>query len=160
MIVAHNELNTVRAGAGDKSIALRLGCYDLLHIGHLEGIRFAGEQADLLVVGVASDDRVRQFKGSDRPIQTEERRLAAVDEVPGVDYSFRMPTGRLALGQAWWGLHPDVFVEGNEHPGDRLQMALLAFMGIDYVMDEGPKIESTTSIIERFSFKPEYLGHD
>lgn len=151
MIVNYDQLSAIRAEAGDSSIALRLGCYDLLHSGHLEGVQFASEQSDVLVVGVASDQRTQRLKGPDRPIESETLRLAKVDALPNVDWSFIMPASRLALGMTIWKLHPDVFVEGGEHPRNRLLQSMLATTGIRHVIDTGQKVDSTTQIVMRMN---------
>ncbi|MDX2348262.1 MAG: adenylyltransferase/cytidyltransferase family protein, partial [Nitrospirota bacterium] len=44
------------------------GCFDLLHIGHTRYLEEAKRLGDRLVVGINSDDSVRQLaKGTDRP---------------------------------------------------------------------------------------------
>lgn len=63
------------------------GVFDLLHIGHLRFLEAARRLGSHLTVGVESDERVRRWKGSNRPIQTEDdridllRALRVVDEV-------------------------------------------------------------------------------
>ena len=63
------------------------GVFDLLHIGHLRFLEAARRLGDALLVGVEGDDRVRRWKGADRPIQSQEDRaalLAALRVVDGV----------------------------------------------------------------------------
>lgn len=66
------------------------GTFDILHKGHLDMLNYAKALGDKLVVAIDTDDRVRQLKGPNRPINTLEERklllsnLKAVDEV----YSF------------------------------------------------------------------------
>src|SRR5437762_393472 len=50
------------------------GCFDLLHVGHLRGLRAARALGDVLVVGVNSDASVRSLKGPGRPINPEHER--------------------------------------------------------------------------------------
>jgi len=80
----------VAEGAAANEIVVVTGVFDLLHIGHLrflEAARRLGGATGRLVIGVESDARVRRWKGSDRPIQTEDDRrellaaLRLVDEV-------------------------------------------------------------------------------
>ena len=42
------------------------GCFDILHEGHLRLLKHAATLGDRLVVGIDSDERVRQAKGEDR----------------------------------------------------------------------------------------------
>jgi D-beta-D-heptose 7-phosphate kinase / D-beta-D-heptose 1-phosphate adenosyltransferase len=50
------------------------GCFDLLHAGHLESLKFARAQGDRLIVGLNSDRSVRALKGPGRPIVGQEDR--------------------------------------------------------------------------------------
>ncbi|MFN3690690.1 MAG: adenylyltransferase/cytidyltransferase family protein, partial [Fimbriimonadales bacterium] len=53
--------------AAGKQVVLTNGCFDLLHVGHLRYLQEARRLGDLLVVGVNSDESVRQLKGDSRP---------------------------------------------------------------------------------------------
>ena len=63
------------------------GTFDLLHPGHVALLNHAKSLGDYVVVGIDTDDRVREKKGSTRPIYNQEDRglmliaLSAVDEV-------------------------------------------------------------------------------
>mgnify|MGYP003650282578 CR=1 FL=1 len=61
------------------------GCFDILHRGHIELFRFCQEQGDRLVVGVDTDMRVKQSKGSDRPHNTEEDRIFFLESIRYID---------------------------------------------------------------------------
>lgn len=63
------------------------GTFDVLHVGHLALLNFAKTLGDHLVVGIDSDERVKDLKGKHRPINNVYERkvmlqnLKAVDEV-------------------------------------------------------------------------------
>ena len=44
------------------------GCFDILHPGHIELLRYARSLGDTLTVAIDSDDRVAKLKGPQRPI--------------------------------------------------------------------------------------------
>jgi D-beta-D-heptose 7-phosphate kinase/D-beta-D-heptose 1-phosphate adenosyltransferase len=63
------------------------GTFDILHSGHLALLNHARSLGDHLVVAIDSDRRVKELKGTDRPVNTQTERqellsnLRAVDEV-------------------------------------------------------------------------------
>ena len=61
-----------------KKIVLTMGTWDLLHIGHARYMRRAKKHGDVLVVGVDSDEKVRDRKGPDRPVVPQEERLEMI----------------------------------------------------------------------------------
>jgi cytidyltransferase-like protein len=64
------------------------GVFDLLHIGHLRFLEAARRLGDALIVGVESDERVRRWKGPNRPIQTEDDRMDLLRALRVVDDVF------------------------------------------------------------------------
>jgi D-beta-D-heptose 7-phosphate kinase/D-beta-D-heptose 1-phosphate adenosyltransferase len=63
------------------------GCFDILHKGHVDYLRFARSKGDVLLVGVNDDDSVRRLKGPERPVNPIGDRLevlAALEMVDGV----------------------------------------------------------------------------
>ena len=87
------------------------GCFDVLHAGHVQYLREARAQADVLVVGLNSDASVRLLKGPSRPINSLDARAFVLGSLEAVDYVtvFNEPTP-LELIQA---LRPDVLVKGR-----------------------------------------------
>jgi len=47
------------------------GCFDLIHPGHLEMIKYCASLGDHLLIGIDSDERVQKVKGENRPINPE-----------------------------------------------------------------------------------------
>ena len=65
-------------------IGFTQGTFDTFHIGHLNLIRNAKNQCERLIVGVNTDDLVRQYKNK-TPIINEQERLQLVKELRSVD---------------------------------------------------------------------------
>ena len=128
------------------------GVYDLVHEGHVAGLEERRKLGDLLVVGITSDERVRERKGVLRPIRPEMGRIAVVDAFRFVDYTFimPMPAQRTPTMQVIEQLRPDVFVDHHENR-DRWEIdrKYIASLGTELVFDESPKLDSTTGIIDR-----------
>jgi rfaE bifunctional protein nucleotidyltransferase chain/domain len=94
------------------------GCFDLLHLGHLETLERARSLGDVLVVGVNSDRSVRSLKGAGRPIVPQRERaevLAALECVDAV-VIFDEPTPRETVA----ALLPDVLVKGGDWSSERI----------------------------------------
>ena len=76
------------ASAPNTGLVVATGVFDLLHIGHLRFLRAAHQLGDSLIVGVESDERVRRWKGPERPIQSEEDRCELLAALRIVDRVF------------------------------------------------------------------------
>ena len=50
------------------------GCFDILHRGHIELLRYCKSQGSKVIVGLNSDDSVKRLKGATRPINNQEDR--------------------------------------------------------------------------------------
>jgi rfaE bifunctional protein nucleotidyltransferase chain/domain len=82
------EGDQVMASAPNTGLVVATGVFDLLHIGHLRFLRAAHQLGDSLIVGVESDERVRRWKGPERPIQSEEDRCELLAALRIVDRVF------------------------------------------------------------------------
>lgn len=74
-----------------KTIVLVGGCFDLLHVGHVEFLKRAKEKGDALFVLLESDKKVKQVKGENRPIHTQEERAKVLSALEPVDYVILLP---------------------------------------------------------------------
>jgi len=61
------------------------GCFDILHPGHVEVLKFAKSLGDKLIVGINSDKAVKILKGEDRPINNELVRKTLLESLSFVD---------------------------------------------------------------------------
>ena len=134
--------------AGEK-IVFTNGCFDLLHIGHTRYLEEAKGLGDRLVVGLNSDDSVRQLaKGTNRPIIPADQRAEVLAALRCVDYVtvFDEPDP-LALIQV---LRPNILVKGGDWATDRI-------VGKAFVEAQGGSVRkvslipdiSTTVIIQK-----------
>ena len=131
------------------------GCFDVLHRGHVEFLRFCREQGDVVVVGLNSDASVRAIKGPRRPINSQDDRAIVLAALESVDYVtlFDEPDP-LALIQK---VRPDVLVKGRdwEHKG---------VIGSDVVTAYGGRVvlaplvagKSSTATIKRMQAMPAF----
>ncbi|MFC1781901.1 D-glycero-beta-D-manno-heptose 1-phosphate adenylyltransferase [Planctomycetota bacterium] len=62
------------------------GCFDVIHSGHIEFLKFCKSQGDILVIGLNSDKSVKTIKGPSRPINNQHDRAAVLAAMEMVDY--------------------------------------------------------------------------
>ena len=100
-----------------KSIIFVNGCFDLFHVGHLSLLEFAKPQGDVLVVGVNSDQSIKQIKGVidnvDRPIIDEDSRLRIIKALKCVDFAILFDENH--PGCLIKDIVPDVIVKGDDY---------------------------------------------
>jgi len=101
-------------------IVLTNGVFDILHKGHIELLKFAKSQGNKLVVAIDSDERVRELKGADRPINTEEDRRRVLETNRYVDSVVIFNTSE-ELRELYGTLSPDVIVKGSEWTADEVR---------------------------------------
>lgn len=95
-----------------KQIVFTNGCFDILHIGHVQYLEKAKEQGDILVLALNSDASVRSIKGPLRPVVPQDERAYVMASLEVVDYVtiFDEDTP-LALIEY---LQPDILVKGGD----------------------------------------------
>ncbi len=124
------------------------GCFDIVHLGHIDYLEKARALGDRLILGLNTDASVSCIKGPLRPVVNEYARarlIAALEFVDAVTL-FGEDTP-LELIQA---VRPDVLVKGNDY-------TVATIVGADFVLANGGSVEtielvpgySTTKLIER-----------
>ena len=61
------------------------GVFDLLHPGHIKLLERAKSLGDYLIVGIVADKPIKELKGEDRSIQTQEDRAFIIESLSCVD---------------------------------------------------------------------------
>ena len=145
-IIKHKEVRDeelIRRMYPEAKIVYVNGCFDLLHLGHLETLRFAKKLGDLLVVGVNSDESVKRIKGDSRPVQGLETRMAVLRALDFVDVvcSFDDDTPLEQIKK----VSPNLIVRGEKDKGEPVVGASLV-EGVAYAPSVGD--HSTTAIID------------
>ncbi|MFH1936513.1 MAG: D-glycero-beta-D-manno-heptose 1-phosphate adenylyltransferase, partial [Bacteroidota bacterium] len=97
----------------EKKIVFTNGCFDLLHLGHIEYLSKAADAGDVLVIGLNSDNSVRMLKGTGRPVMNEHARamiLASLSYVTAVVlFDEENPYELIAT------IQPDILVKGADY---------------------------------------------
>ena len=97
----------------NSGIVLTNGVFDILHKGHLELLKFSKIQGTNVVVAIDSDRRVRELKGNDRPINSEEDRRRILESIMYVDEVVIFDSTK-ELQDLYETLSPEVVVKGSE----------------------------------------------
>ena len=92
------------------------GTFDLLHPGHLVLLNTARSMGDYLIVAIDSDRRVRELKGEDRPINSQQDRQTLLSNIKAVDLVDIFDTDEelIALVKLY---KPDIMFKGSDWKG-------------------------------------------
>lgn len=135
-----------------KKIVFTNGCFDILHLGHIDYLIKAADAGDVLIIGLNTDASVRKLKGEGRPVNNEQARaliLASLVFVSAV-VLFDDDTPYNLIKK----IQPDVLVKGNDYKIEEIA-------GYDIVLAKGGKVitvdllagYSTTGLIENLKTK-------
>jgi rfaE bifunctional protein nucleotidyltransferase chain/domain len=124
------------------------GCFDILHLGHIDYLEKAAEKGSKLIVGLNTDTSVKKLKGPQRPLNNEYSRariLAALQFVDAVVLFEEDTPLNLIMS-----IIPDILVKGDDYDINNI-------IGADFVISKGGKVEtvalvkghSTTNLISK-----------
>ena len=129
-----------------KTVVFANGCFDLLHVGHVRYLEGARRLGDALVVGLNSDDSVRQLKGPGRPLMPEGERAEILAAISFVDYIiiFQESNVERLLLQ----IQPDIHCKGTDYTVDSVpeRDVVLSYGGRVAIVGD-PKDHSTRDLI-------------
>jgi rfaE bifunctional protein nucleotidyltransferase chain/domain len=132
----------------EKKIVFTNGCFDLIHLGHLDYLARSKDLGDVLIVGLNSDTSTRLLKGTGRPLNDEYSRaisLASLHFINAVIIFDEETPFELIKS-----VKPDFLVKGSDYQIEEIA-------GHDIVQENGGKVitfdliegYSTTSLIEK-----------
>jgi len=132
----------------NKKIVFTNGCFDLIHLGHIEVIARSADLGDILIIGVNTDNSIKRLKGPNRPIVEEisrAKQLAALEFVDAVVFFDQdTPIDLIKV------INPNVITKGGDYNTDQV-------IGNDIVTQNDGEVViipltqgySTTSILEK-----------
>lgn len=136
-----------------KKIVFTNGCFDILHLGHIDYLSKAADEGNALIIGVNTDKSVSKLKGANRPINNEEQRTIILASLHFVDavilFDEETPYELIKLVQ------PDVLIKGADYKPEEI-------VGYDIVTSKGGRVITipflegySTSMIEEKILKSE-----
>ncbi|WP_411273223.1 D-glycero-beta-D-manno-heptose 1-phosphate adenylyltransferase [Daejeonella sp.] len=123
------------------------GCFDILHLGHIDYLAKAADLGDKLIVGLNSDKSTRDIKGPGRPITDEKSRSTILASLSFVDavviFDDETPLELIKI------VSPDILVKGADYSIDQI-------VGAEFVVQNGGRVQTlyylpgySTTLIEQ-----------
>ena len=114
----------------NKKIVFTNGCFDILHLGHIDYLSKAQDLGDVLIVGLNSDSSVKKLKGEKRPINNQKNRMILLASLFFVDavIIFDEETPFNLIKEVM----PDILVKGGDYDIENV-------VGNDIVKENGGK---------------------
>lgn len=124
------------------------GCFDVLHVGHVQLMHEARALGDLLIVGINSDESVRKLKGPTRPVNDEQSRAFVLAGLSAVDAVCIFPEDTPV--QLIEAVQPAVHVKGGDYqPDDLPEAATVRKLGGEVHIVSLREGFSTTSTLQK-----------
>lgn len=138
------------ARARGETLVMTNGCFDIIHPGHVQYLKEAKALGSRLLVAVNTDESVRRLKGSERPINSLENRMAVLAGLASVDWV--VPFSEDTPERLICDVLPDVLVKGGDYKVETVA-------GHECVLENGGQVAilsfkdncSTTSIINKIN---------
>src|SRR5262249_33441444 len=101
-----------RQQSGERAVFTN-GCFDILHLGHIRYLQEARNLGDLLILGLNSDESIRQIKGPNRPLVPHAERAEILVALTCSHYItiFPEPTASPLIDL----LQPAIYVKGADY---------------------------------------------
>ncbi len=97
----------------NNKIVFTNGCFDLLHVGHLDYLARAKQLGDILIVAINTDKSIKKLKGAKRPINSLQHRIVMLASLEMVDFvvAFAEETPYNIIAS----IQPDILVKGSDY---------------------------------------------
>lgn len=133
-----------------KTIVLVGGCFDVIHEAHIEFLKKAKMQGDILVLLLESDENIRKMKGENRPVNNFIKRANNLESLVIVDYIIRLSS---KVSDSYYFnltklIQPDIIAltKGDPLTEKKKQQAIEVGGQIREVMERDKKYSSTKII--------------
>ena len=135
----------------NQRVILSSGCFDIIHIGHLNTLLEAKKLGDKLIICLSNDEQIKKLKGSERPINNYQDRINLFKTISYVDYIVLYGEENIekeeSLGKIMKIVDPDVWVKGDDYTKEDILKKHPYLRNIHLCKNVENK--STTNIINR-----------
>lgn len=131
-------------------LVLTGGCFDILHYGHIRFLKKAKSLGDKLIVAIESDKRIRELKGKNRPIHTQNQRKEILKSLKFVDEVIILKDKMLDTDyfQLVKKIKPSVIAVTKDDPIIKKKLVQAKVVGAKLIKIPKIKSPSTTKILE------------
>ncbi len=123
------------------------GCFDILHVGHVELLKFCKSLGAKVIVGLNSDLSIKKLKGNERPINNQDERKTILQSIKYVDeviiFDELTPISLIEK------IKPDIIVKGSDY----LNQEVVGSNLCKVVLFPFVKDISTTKIVEKIKLQ-------
>jgi rfaE bifunctional protein nucleotidyltransferase chain/domain len=124
-----------------KKVVFTNGCFDIVHLGHIDYLEKARNLGDKLVLGLNTDASVSRLKGESRPVINQyarARMMAAMSFIDAV-VLFDEETPKELIET----IVPNILVKGDDY-------SITNIVGADFVISKGGEVK-TISLVKGYS---------
>lgn len=116
-----------------ETIVFTNGCFDILHLGHVDYLSKAADKGTKFIVGINSDSSIKLLqKGASRPLQDEKSRATVISSLGFVDnvivFDEETPLHLIS------SILPDILIKGGDYKIEEI-------VGYKEVINNGGKVE-------------------
>lgn len=145
-IISADYFKSKRKCFNNNRVIFTNGCFDILHLGHIDYLIKARKLGDVLIIGLNTDNSVKKLKGEKRPVNNQNARALLLASLEFVDFVIlfdeETPMNLIKM------ITPDILVKGGDY-------TIESVVGADFVLNYGGAVEiipflkgySTTNII-------------
>ena len=95
------------------------GCFDVMHMGHIEMLKYVKSLGQTLIVGTDTDERIKSNKGPTRPLNNLALRVSFLEAIRYVDKVVTFGSDE-QLNDLIRFYNADTMVVGEEYKGRRV----------------------------------------
>ena len=106
-------------GKKNNMVGFTNGCFDILHVGHINLIKYLKQNCDFVTIGIDSDNRVKKLKGIDRPFNCQQDRKTMLESLRFVDRVLIFDSEQ-ELTDMVKSINPDLMVVGSDYKNKKV----------------------------------------
>ena len=102
----------------DIKVGFTNGCFDILHLGHINYLEESKKLCDKLIIAINSDSSVKKIKGKNRPINKQDARVKVLSSLNLCDHIIIF--NQLTPLKIITSLKPDIITKGGDYEKEKV----------------------------------------